>query len=154
MVGVGKSQRLAVSGRASMENGPVVGRTMVWLLRLSTPRWGRRPGREPDRHCYADIMESATTSPVLSTKVLYDLKHKTHLLHAKLHASIGERSNIKHTQVAKEASSLADTLLDTDCDSPRCLLTLRSVMLTSDWILEATEEPLKNNGALAPPIED
>lgn len=38
MVGVGKSQRLAASGRASMENGPVVGRKTVWLLRLSTPR--------------------------------------------------------------------------------------------------------------------
>lgn len=42
MVGVGKSQRLAVSGREngslSMENGPVVGRKTVWLLRLSTPR--------------------------------------------------------------------------------------------------------------------
>lgn len=38
MVGVGKSQGLAISGRGSMENGPVVGRKTVWLLRLRTPR--------------------------------------------------------------------------------------------------------------------
>lgn len=34
-------------------------------------------------------------SAILSTKVLHDLKHETHLLHEKFHASIGMCSNIK-----------------------------------------------------------